>query len=165
LKHPIETEIVRVSRSILILPALLLILCAGCRTARPFPPADFSAPGWRVQQGQAVWKPSSSRPELAGDLLLATNVNGNFFIQFSKMPFPLATAQVSGDQWQIEFGADQYAWHGRGTPLNRFGWFQLPHALLDPNLGGSWKFTRIETNSWRLQDSHTGETLEGEFFP
>jgi len=76
--------------SIFIYFALLLILGAGCRTANPLPPADFSAPGWRVQQGQAVWKPSASRPELAGDLLLATNVNGNMFIQFSKMPFPVA---------------------------------------------------------------------------
>lgn len=153
------------SRSIFILSALVLMLCAGCRTASPLPPADFSTPGWRVQQGQAVWKPSSSRPDLAGDLLLATNVNGNFFIQFSKIPFPLATAQVSGDQWQIQFGADQYSWHGRGTPPSRFGWFQLPRALRDENPGGNWQFTRVETNSWRLQNSHTGETLEGGFFP
>ena len=152
-------------RSIFISSALLLLVCAGCRTAAPLPPADFSAPGWRLQQGQAVWKPSTSRPELAGDLLLATNVNGNLFIQFSKLPFPLATAQVAGDQWQIEFGADKFRWHGRGTPPTRFTWFQLPHALRDPNLGGDWKFTRVETNSWRLENSRTGETLEGEFFP
>ncbi len=152
-----------VSRLLFILSALLM-LGAGCRTANPLPPADFSAPGWRVQQGQAVWKPSSSRPELAGDLLLATNVNGNFFIQFSKMPFPLATAQVSGEQWQIEFGADKYSWHGRGKPPNRFGWFQLPCALRETNGGGGWKFTRVESNSWRLQNPRTGETLEGEFF-
>ncbi len=148
-----------------ILSLLLLAVCAGCRTALPLPPADFSAPGWHVQQGQAVWKPSSSRPEIAGDLLLATNVNGNFFIQFSKIPFPLATAQVAGDQWQVEFGADRYSWHGHGTPPARLGWFQLPAALHDANLGGNWKFTQIETNSFRLQNSHTGETLEGGFFP
>ena len=151
--------------AIVLLSAFLLTLCTGCRTAQPLPPADFSAPGWHVQQGQAVWKPSSSRPEIAGDLLLATNVDGNFFIQFSKIPFPLATAQVSADQWRIQFGADQYAWHGHGTPPNRFGWFQLPRALLDANPGGNWKFTRVETNSWRLQNSQTGETLEGVFFP
>ena len=152
-------------RAIFILSVGLLMFGAGCATTHPLPPADFSAPGWRVQQGQAVWKPSSTRPELAGDLLVATNVNGNLFIQFSKIPFPLATAQVSGDQWRIQFGADQYAWHGRGAPPNRFGWFQLPRALLDANPGGNWKFTRVETNSWRLQNSRTGETLEGGFFP
>jgi hypothetical protein len=165
LKWSIETEMLRTRCLTCIFPALLLIFSVGCRTANPLPSADFSAPGWRVQQGQAVWKPSSNRPELAGDLLLATNVNGNFFVQFSKIPFPLATAQVSGDQWQIEFGADKFSWHGRGTPPNRFAWFQLARALRDANLGGNWKFTRVEINSWRLENSHTGEILEGEFFP
>jgi hypothetical protein len=141
------------------------MLCAGCRTASPLPPADFSAPGWRVQQGQAVWKPSARRPEIVGDLLLATNVNGNFFIQYSKIPFPLVMAQVSGGQWQIQFGADRYSWHGHGAPPDRFGWLQLPGALRNANVGGNWRFTRAEINSWRLQNSHTGETLEGEFFP
>jgi len=144
---------------------LLAVLAASCRTSPPLPPADFSVPGWRVQQGQAVWKPSSSRPELTGDLLLATNANGNFFVQFSKVPFPLAAAQVDGDQWQIEFGADKYSWHGRGAPPDRFAWFQLSRALLDANVAGNWRFTRVETNSWRLKNLHTGETLEGEFFP
>ena len=141
-------------------------LSVGCRTAPPLPPADFSAPGWRVQQGQAVWKPSSSRPELAGDLLLATNANGNFFIQFSKIPFPLATAQVSGGQWQIEFGADKYSWHGRGAPPDRFVWFQLPRALLGEMLAGDWKFherrdkfmaawkIRAPAKVWRANFSH-----------
>lgn len=161
----LETESVCVRRRIFILSALALILCAGCRTTRHLPSADFSAPGWRVQQGQAVWKPLLNRPEIAGDLLLATNLNGDFFLQFSKMPFPLATAQVSGDQWQIEFGADKYSWHGHGTPPTRFVWFQLPRVLRDPDVGGDWQFIRVETNSWRLENSRTGETLEGEFFP
>ena len=144
---------------------LLLILCTGCHTVKPLPPADLSAPGWRVQQGQAVWKPPQTRSELTGDLLLATHVNGNFLIQFTKIPFPLVTAQKTGDQWQIQFGADRYAWHGRGTPPPRFGWLQLPRALRDEHVGGGWKFTRAETNSWRLENPRTGETLEGEFFP
>ncbi len=152
-------------RPIFILSGLVLVLCAGCRTTPPLPTADFSAPGWHVQQGQAVWKPSQSRPELAGDLLLATNVNGNFFLQFSKMPLPLATARVSGGRWQIEFGADKFSWHGHGNPPDRFAWFQLPRALLDINIGRNWRFTRVETNSWRLKNPRTGESLEGEFFP
>ena len=148
-----------------VLPLLLMaVLAAGCRTVLPLPPADFSEPGWRVQHGQAVWKPSSSRPELAGDLLLATNANGNFFVQFSKIPYPLATAQVSGGQWQIEFGADEYSWHGRGTPPDRFAWFQLPRALLAAGVGASWKITCPTSHSWRLENPRTGETLEGEFF-
>ena len=142
-----------------------LWVLAGCATTPLLPPADLSAPGWHVQQGQATWKPSASRPEITGDLLLATNGDGSCFIQFSKTPFPLVSAQISTDRWQIEFGANQYAWRGHGTPPNRFGWFQLPRALLNPHLGGNWRFLPVETNFWRLQNSHTGETLEGAFFP
>jgi len=147
------------------LALLIAAFICGCSTTPPLPPADFSAPGWRVQQGQAIWKPSSNRPELAGDLLLATNANGNFFIQFSKIPFPLASAQISGDQWQIEFGAGKFSWHGSGTPPVRFVWFQLPRALLGKNLDDNWQFANATTNSWRLENPQTGETLEGEFFP
>lgn len=146
------------------LALLIAAFAFGCRSAPPLPRADFSAPGWRVQQGQAIWKPSSNRSELAGDLLLATNANGNFFIQFSKIPFPLATAQVSGGQWQIEFGADKFSWHGHGVPPNRFAWFELPRALLGDNPDGGWQFKSVTANSWRLENPRTGETLEGEFF-
>src|SRR5690349_312352 len=55
-----------------LLLAMLAVLSSGCRTSVPMPPADFSGGGWQVQQGQAVWKPSQSRPELAGELLFAT---------------------------------------------------------------------------------------------
>jgi hypothetical protein len=146
------------------LALLIAAFVCGCRTAPSLPPADFSAPGWRIQQGQAIWKPSSNRSELAGDLLFATNVNGNFFVQFSKIPFPLASAQISGDQWQIEFGADKFSRSGHGTPPNRFAWFQLPRAFLGVNVDGNWKFTRVVNNSWHLENPRTGETLEGEFF-
>lgn len=144
---------------------VLAVFVVGCRTTPPLPSADFSVPGWHVQQGQAVWKPSQNRPELAGDLLFATNATGNFFVQFSKIPFPLATAQISDDQWQIEFGADRFSWQGHGTPPDRFVWFQLPRALLGASLNGNWQFKNVATNSWHLENPRTGETLEGEFFP
>lgn len=137
----------------------------GCRTAPPWPSADFSAPGWHVQPGQAVWKPSANRSEIAGDLLLATNANGNIFIQFSKMPFPVVTAQVAGDRWQIEFGADKHTWHGHGTPPERFSWFQLPAALAGETTRGNWRFVNPTPDSWRLENPRAGEILEGGFFP
>lgn len=140
------------------LPAItasLLALCAGCRTSHPFPPLDVSAPGWRVQEGQAVWKPPGKRPELAGDFLVATNQNGNFFVQFSKTPFPLVTAAMTGADWQIQFGANTYSWHGRGKPPQRFVWFKLPAALWTaPGPGRLW-----------LDNPRTGETLEVHLFP
>src|SRR5262249_4825437 len=107
----------------------IVLVGAGCRSMPPLPPSDFSAPGWRVQQGQAVWKPTKQKPELAGELLLATRPNGNFFIQFTKTPFTLATARQADDRWQIDFGAGDHSWRGRGAPPARFIWFQLPRAL------------------------------------
>ena len=144
---------------------LLAVLVAGCRTAPPLPPADLSASGWHLQQGQAIWKPTRSRPELAGELLCATNASGDFFVQFSKPPFSLATAQVMNGQWQIEFGNGEHRWSGRGEPPSRFVWFQLPHALADEPLKSNWRFTRTLADSWRLENPRTGESLEGGFFP
>ena len=138
--------------------------CIGCRSIPRLPPADFSAPGWKVQQGQAVWKPTKARPELAGELLFVTNTDGNCFVQFTKTPFPLATAQVVGDRWQIEFGAGEHSWGGRGQPPARFVWFQLPRALAGQNLNRNWKFGSCTNDVWRLENLRTGETLEGEFF-
>lgn len=157
-------------KSIPVLAALLPVLgfCVSCRTLNPPPPADLSAPGWHSLPGQAVWKPAADRPELTGDLLLATNVNGDFFVQFTKSPFPLVTAESIGGQWQIEFGADEHVWRGRGRPPSRFAWFQLPVALLDGKTGGHWSFesgTAGSAGSWRLENRQTGESLEGGFFP
>ena len=146
--------------------ALLLlwgILIAGCRTGPPLPPADFSAPGWSVQQGQAVWKPNARRPELAGELLVATNTSGSLFTQFTKDPFPLATAQTTAERWQISFAAGRHSWQGSGQPPNLFLWFQLPPALRGESLPRPWKFSR-GPDSWRLEDPHSGEWLEGRFF-
>lgn len=139
--------------------------CVSCRSLPPLPPADLSAPGWQVQQGQAIWKPTRERPELAGELLLATNRSGDFFLQFSKTPFTLATAQVMSGQWQIEFGSGDYFRRGRGEPPPRFGWFQLPSALGGATLARAWRFERTDASFWRLSNQRTGESLEGSFFP
>lgn len=144
---------------------LIAVLAAGCRTAPPLPPVDFSAPGWRVQQGQAVWKPTRARPELTGELLFATNANGNFFVQFSKPPFNLATAQMMNGQWRIEFGNSKRRWNGRNEPPGRFAWFQLPRAVAGEVLKANWRFTLTGTDTWRLENPGTGEFLEGGFFP
>lgn len=146
----------------LLLPALL---AAGCHSTAPLPRANLSAPGWRIQQGQVIWKPSFGRPEIAGDLLLATNANGNFFVQLTKDPFPLVTAESLNGQWQIEFGAAEHSWRGHGTLPARFVWFQLPRALLDWKPARDWHFKNVTSNSWRLENRQTGETLEGGFFP
>lgn len=116
-------------------------------------------------QGQAVWKPTRNRPELTGELLMAMDVHGNYFVQMSKDPFPMVTAQVSGATWQIEFGANQRRWSGEGDPPRRFAWFQLPPAISGNSVERGWTFERADTGSWKLTNPRSGEFLEGEFFP
>lgn len=116
-----------------------------------------------MRQGQAVWKPSQDRPELAGDLLLAVNANGDNVIQFSKTPFTLASAQVAEGRWQIELAG--HSWRGQGAPPARFLWFQLSPALAGKVAAAPWRFTGRADHSWRLDNAGTGEFLEGQFFP
>jgi hypothetical protein len=137
---------------LLAMSASLLAWCAGCRTSHPFPPVDVSAPGWRVQEGQALWKPPGKRPELAGDILIATNQNGNFFVQFSKTPFPLVTASVTEAAWQIQFGANTYSWRGRGKPPQRF--LGLPEALS----------SKVHDGRLQMSNPRSGETLDLRLF-
>ncbi|MBI3191055.1 MAG: hypothetical protein HYZ36_00195 [Pedosphaera parvula] len=147
------------------LPLLLAAFVAGCRTAPHLPPVDFSGGGWRVRHGQAVWKPAKTQPELAGELLLAIHANGDCIVQFDKTPFPLAAARLTGGQWQIEFGAGQRRFGGRGQPPSRFVWFQLPRAVDGAGLSSGWKLIPLGKDSWRLENARTGETLEGALFP
>jgi len=149
--------------SIFYLLSSLLLLGAGCRTARPLPPVDLSKPGWHVLQGQAVWQPPGHHPEIAGDLMLATNANGNYFIQFTKTPFVIATAEVQDGRWDIRLG--KYHRGGTGHPSGRFVWFQLPAVSAAQDLNDGWKSEPHSGNLWRLKNPHTGETLAGEFFP
>ena len=142
-----------------------LALCAGCGTPVRLPPVDLNRPGWSTQQGQALWQPPRHRPEMAGDLLLATNVNGDFFIQFTKTPFTVATAEVSGGKWQIQFGAQEYHRSGRGAPPHVFVWFELPRALGGATPDAPWKWGRQPGGPWRLENPRSGEMLEGRFFP
>jgi hypothetical protein len=144
-----------------LLPILALLL-SGC-SSTPLAPANLSAPGWIVQQGQAIWKPTATRPEIAGDLIMATNTDGDCFIQFTKTPFTIATAQIAANRWQLQFSNDQYSWRGNNPPPNRFVWFQLPPALLGAPIAANWQF-QSTTNGWQFTNSHTGETLEGAFF-
>ncbi len=144
---------------------ILLACCAGCATTGHLPPVDISKPGWVLQQGQALWQPPGPRAEMAGDLIMATNATGDFFVQFSKSPFTVATAEFTGGAWQIQFGAGKFHWSGHGAPPARFSWLELPKALSGEALGKRWKFAQKSDGNWRLEDSRSGESLEGRFFP
>ena len=118
-----------------------------------------------MREGQALWRPNRSRPELAGELMVAARTNGDLFIQFAKPPFTLATAQITHCRWQIEFGQPGRAWSGHGEPPARFIWFALGRILDGKDSNRNWRYTGDVGGAWRLENLRTGETLEGRFFP
>src|SRR5262245_42929000 len=103
--------------------ALLLPFClAGCLTGPPLPRVDLSEPGWAVRHGEAVWRARRDAPEIAGEILLATNPDGRVFVQFTKTPFPFVIAQTAPGGWQIESPARNQRYSGRGAPPDRLIW-------------------------------------------
>jgi len=138
---------------------LFLISVGGCLTLPPLPKADLSQPGWNIRQGEAVWKPDRKSPEIAGELLLATRLDGSSFAQFIKTPFPFAITQTTSNKWQAEFPPQNKRFTAPGKPPERIIWFQLVNALTGKPLAKGWTWHDSGTN-WQLNSS-SGESLEG----
>jgi hypothetical protein len=141
-----------------VLGAALLTGCSGPRLA----PVDLSAPGWRVQEVAAVWRPRREAPELSGELLLATHPSGERLVQFSKQALPLVTAQVATNGWTLSSSLRAGRFGGRARPTERVPWFQfsqLPPAA--PRPASRWRLDTTAEGHWRLTEARTGETLEG----
>jgi hypothetical protein len=140
----------------------LLLASTGCRSLPPLPKVNLSGPGWEIHQGQAVWRSRRGAPEIAGEILLATNASGRSFLQFTKTPFPFVIAQTTTNSWQIESPAQNRRFAGPGKPPDRIIWFQLPRALSGVPPTAHWSWHNSETG-WKLENRSTGESLEGYF--
>lgn len=143
----------------------LLVYLTGCRTIPTLPPVNLSERGWKTEQGQAVWRANSTAPEIAGDLMIATNPNGRGFVQFTKTPLPFVVAQSTTDSWQIQFVPNNKTYSGRGNPPARLVWLYLPRCLAGLPPPKSWTWQRLDNNRWRLENRSTGEFLEGYLTP
>ena len=141
----------------------LLFLC-GCQTSKQ---SLFTAagPGWHVQQGQALWRPQRGSPEFGGDLVMASDGDGRCLIQFDKTPMAILFAQTTSTNWLIRFPQRQMGFSGRGPGPTRFGWLYLPAALAGKPLPKPLHFENKAGGGWRLENSRTGETLEGFLSP
>jgi len=139
---------------------LALLLAAGCRTARPLPPANLSEPGWTTHTGQAVWRRGRGKPEMAGEILVAERADGRAFVQFSKAAFPLMTAQSSPDVWDVEIPINNQRYSGRGKPPARLLLLWLPRALLGQALPRGWSWRQVENDAWQLANPSSGESLQ-----
>ena len=143
--------------------ASLIFLC-GCQTANQ---SLFIAAGsgWHVQQGQALWRPERGLPEFGGDLVLASDDAGHCLIQFDKTPMAILTAQTTTNQWLIKFPQRQMSFSGNNPAPTRFSWLYLPDALAGNPLPNDLHFGRKPDGGWRLENSRTGETVEGFLSP
>jgi hypothetical protein len=141
----------------------LLFLC-GCQTSKQ---SLFTAagPGWHVQQGQALWRPQRGSPEFGGDLVLASDEAGRCLIQFDKTPMTILFAQTTSTRWLIRFPQRQMGFTGHGPGPARFSWLYLPAALAGKPLPERLHFENKADGGWRLENSRTGETVEGFLSP
>jgi hypothetical protein len=135
----------------------------GCATA-PLPAADVRGADWQMREGQAVWHPRRTAPQIAGELLLITRANGDFVLQFDKTPLTIVTARRSGARWQVEIPAQSRRFGGTGPGSGRLLWVLLPAALNDIPLPKGVTFKRTD-GSWRLSNERTGESIEGFLSP
>jgi hypothetical protein len=141
-----------------------LVLFCGCQTTTQ---SLFTAsgPGWHIQQGQALWRPKHDLPEFGGDLVLASNADGRALIQFDKTPLSMVFAQTTTNRWLIQFPQKQYSFSGREPAPTRFAWLYLPAALAGKPLPLPLRFERKPDGGWRLENSRTGEIVEGYLSP
>ncbi len=141
----------------------LLVVAAvftACQTVPPPPPANFAEAGWKVRQGQALWKGENAISEIAGELLVATHTNGQVYVSFSKTPVTLVSAQSTPNQWYINFPPNGQ-WHGFNPPPSRVIWLHLAKFLDGAPPPSRWSWERRDNNGWRLENRATGESLEG----
>jgi hypothetical protein len=141
----------------------ILLLGSGCQTATE--PFTTSGPGWRVQEGQALWRARGRLPELGGEVVMASHADGRCVIQFAKTPLPLVLAQTTRTNWLIQFPPRRMSFAGRGAPPTRFAWLYLYAALAGERLPAHLRFQRTPAGGWRLENTRSGETLAGFLAP
>jgi hypothetical protein len=147
------------------------LLCAamfflsGCQSAKISLFSTDASSNWRVQQGQALWRPKKDLPEFGGDLVLARDDAGRTLIQFDKTPMAILSAQLTTNRWLIKFPQRNLGFSGRGSPWKRFAWLYLPAALDGKKLPENFRFTQKPDGGWRLENVGTGETVEGFLAP
>lgn len=138
---------------------LASVLLAGCVSGPPLAPVNLSAAGWTARRGQAVWKPGTNKPELTGDLLLASDQRGNHYLEFSKT-IPLLTFRTSDDRWELNIPPENKHHSGRGNGPNRLAWAQLIRFMDGGEPAKGWDFAKISERQYVLVNDYRGERLE-----
>lgn len=144
-----------------------LFLLPACQSLPTFPAVNFQEQGWTIQQGQAIWKPNRTTPELAGEILYARHSDGRAVIQFTKTPFPFVIAQQGENpkRWQLEIPPQKRIYSGQGSPPSRLSWLHLAAALQGKPAPKPWTFVNLPEDRWRLANKSSDESIEGFLAP
>jgi len=137
---------------------IALLLAPGCRTPPPPAAINLAEAGWKVRQGQAVWR-SGPSGEIAGELLVATHPDGRSLVQFTKTPVPVVLARTWPGRWEVHYSG-QPPWDGYGPPPSRVIWLHLAKFLDGGAPPSRWKWERRD-QSWKLENPAAGESIEG----
>jgi len=164
-RRPAPCHPAPVNRLWLLLVPFAACWWSACSTARPLPALKAGEPGWRIRQGQAIWRSKGPAQEIAGELLLATHPDGRIFLQFTKTPLPFVVVRSAPDSWEIEFVAENKRWSGRGKPPPGSAWLQLARCLTGALPPDGWRWQGFEDDRWRLENKFSGEMLEGYLTP
>ena len=138
---------------------------AGCQTIPALPPVNLSEPGWKIHEGQAVWRNKKDAPEIAGELLVADNPDGRSFVQFTKTPLPFIVAQTTTNSWQIHFVPNNKTYSARGRPPAQLPWLHLTQCFAGVPPPKKWRWEYLDAGGFRLQNPSTGEMIEGYLNP
>lgn len=160
-------RLIRWIRPALVLTAQWVLLCflVGCRTGPLMKSLVIDEKTWTVRRGQAVWQAGRNAPQIAGDLLVATNRDDQSVVHFTKAPFPTIIAQATPTQWQVQFFPERRTLSGPGQPPDEIVWFQLSRALAGIPVTPPWTFQTQNESGWQLKSSASGERLEGYLAP
>ncbi len=148
-------------RTVLCLSVLLVLFClAGCRSApAPLPAINLSEPGWKLREGQALWRSAKDAPEIAGEVTLALHADGRSWVRFTKTPLPFLNAEITKEGWRIEFIPERRVFSGTGVPPARLLWLHLARALNGLAPPAPLRFEKSADGGGRLENRSTGETL------
>lgn len=138
---------------------LAVLWLTGCSRLISLPEVDIDDPQWKVWQGQALWTARSDLSALAGDLIVAQNPDGDILVSFSKPPFPIFTAQSSGNLWRIDFIDKGRSYSGIGRPPGEFIWFRLPGLIEGEPPPKQWEVHEMPERDWSIVNRKTGEKI------
>lgn len=141
-------------------------LVCGCGTLVPLQTMNRGEEGWKLQQGQGIWKGENAADELVIGFALATHPDGRAQLQVFKEILLLATVQIGSSHWVVDEPLRKRRVSGRVVdgealrPPTREAWLQLVLGLSGSTIDGAWKLERNGTERVLFQNSATGERME-----